>query len=186
MCGNFGLLLLNQSNTEKETTRKNSVTSSSLELKKSIVDTKKDDLDRSIDRSMHEVSATHGILLADEVGRNSHTNNETIYVGRSDSGSSTTSKSQPKKPTLLPAIKILESQTAATEIRGGQAGLANMSIIPCIAQFLRNHGYQVALVHLNINVNKPQVILSLDSVLGPCMKRLSRHEFVVSQENVIH
>jgi len=102
MCGNFGLLLLSQSAAEAAL----SASTHSIRYSKPAKagPGQGDFLDHSLNASMHQVAQSNGIQLA------------SIIEERRQS------QSKEKQADLLPAIKILEAQTAATEIRGGQAG----------------------------------------------------------------
>lgn len=93
MCGNFGLLLLGL----KAGTTDSSSHQNNESFHKPRPST--DGLDQSINASMHEVSRLQGIRFRDS----SHAN-------------------ELEQEQFLPPLKILEAQTACTEIRGGQAG----------------------------------------------------------------
>lgn len=94
MCGNFGLLALaNNSQAPQENTSQHSFHKPK---------TARDDLDASVSESMHQVSRLQGMRYNEQA-------DETAY-----------------SPTgidkMLSPVKILEAQTACTEIRGGQSG----------------------------------------------------------------
>lgn len=94
MCGNFGLLALaNSSQAPQENTSQHSFHKPR---------TAKDELDASVSESMHQVSRLQGMRYNEQA-------DETVY-----------------SPTgidkMMSPVKILEAQTACTEIRGGQAG----------------------------------------------------------------
>jgi hypothetical protein len=116
MCGNFGLLLLSQSAAAAALT-----TSTHSKHAKPANGQAGDILDQSLNQSMHQVAQANGIVLASDIEQRNQ------------------KKSKEKFAELLPAIKILEAQTAATEIRGGQAGTFSTLPyhVPCILNFLR-------------------------------------------------
>jgi hypothetical protein len=95
MCGNFGLLVLASTSTANPIPE-----SSQHSFHKPNVS--KDELDDSVSESMHQVSRLQGLRYNDQ--------NPTDAAR-----ASATEK-------LLSPVKILEAQTACTEIRGGQAG----------------------------------------------------------------
>lgn len=105
MCGNFGLLMLGGGAT--------SSTDSDHFVKKRAGD---DNLDQTLHRTLHEVSRLHGLRMA---GDPAWTHNISTS-GRYDVMEVT--EHGPENAQILPPLKILEGQTAATEIRGGQAG----------------------------------------------------------------
>jgi hypothetical protein len=95
MCGNFGLLAL----TTPVIATSVDMDHSNSSFHKPVV--AKDPLDRSLNESVHKVSKLGGVRFRDD--------------------------SLPPEPTKgvdekAPVLKILEAQTASTEIRGGQAG----------------------------------------------------------------
>ncbi len=89
MCGNFGLLSLGAGRPSDASSHHSDTFHKQV--------TARDDLDRSVSASMHQVSRLHGIRMRDE-------NDSSI------------------SETLVSPLKILEAQTANTEIRGGQSG----------------------------------------------------------------
>lgn len=96
MCGNFGLLALAAA---VNPLSNDNASNHNPSFHKPIV--AQDPLDQSINESMHQVSKSQGIRFrADSVGDDVSARKE--------------------KP--LSVVKILEAQTACTEIRGGQAG----------------------------------------------------------------
>lgn len=111
MCGNFGLLLLSQS--AGAGALSNSTHSKQAEAN---IPGQGDALDQSLNYSMHQVAQSNGIVLASTIEERKH------------------EKQQKKQKTdeLLPVIKILEAQTAATEIRGGQAGIPRCNMISAL------------------------------------------------------
>ena len=131
MCGNFGLLLLQQEESTAYTPMR--PRSSSLES----------DLDASLHDSMREVERLGGIRVSqpikDDVDTSSHHSLHTVTSGVSMDASYHSSEAplpenvqagsseqhRPKfkaRNQILDPVKILEAQIAATEIRGGQAG----------------------------------------------------------------
>jgi hypothetical protein len=101
MCGNFGLLQLGIA----PVAPKNENTTNNDD---DIQQQKWTDIDRSFHESLHEVSRLHGIRVA--MGDEEETEH------------SMTDLKSGKNSTLLSPLVILQSQTAATEIRGGQSG----------------------------------------------------------------
>ena len=103
MCGNFGLLKLGTSTAvaisdvaDAETFRK--------------PDSEKDDtLDASLHESLHEVSRLHGLRVS-------------INEDYSNTDRFTKDLKVASAIEMLSPLTILQSQTASTEIRGGQAG----------------------------------------------------------------
>lgn len=94
MCGNFGLLALaNSSSTQPENTSQHSFHKPK---------TAKDELDASVSESMHQVSRLQGMRF----------NEQADEIQYSPDGIDK----------MVSPVKILEAQTACTEIRGGQAG----------------------------------------------------------------
>lgn len=113
MCGNFGLLQIglavptNAQSIEAELIDDNGIVNPGLEKKQ-------DSLDMSLHESLHEVSRLRGLRLS-----------ERFDIPREISEQSVLSSKQPKNQStvkLLSPLVILQSQTASTEIRGGQAG----------------------------------------------------------------
>ena len=101
MCGNFGLLRLGGAHTMKS-----KQDSRGIYFGKSCKTSKlPDDLDRSLSASMHEVSRLGGLRISLEANIIPHIRGNIDVMGR-----------------LLPPLTVLQSQTACTEIRGGQAG----------------------------------------------------------------
>ena len=95
MCGNFGLLLLKQSQFQVENQINDSINSSAH-------------LDDSVHESMQRVASTNGLRIEESNKQDLH-----------QAGSVRNESSQ---PALLDVVDILEAQTANTELRGGQAG----------------------------------------------------------------
>lgn len=94
MCGNFGLLALaNNNQAPQENTSQHSFHKPR---------NAKDDLDASVSESMHQVSRLQGIRYNEQAEENAY--------------------SPTGLDKMLSPVKILEAQTACTEIRGGQAG----------------------------------------------------------------
>ena len=75
-----------------------------------VVKAKNNTLDASFHESLHEVSRLHGLRLPEDVNENPPPKNSAHGAKNSSVRS------------LLSPLRILESQTASTEIRGGQAG----------------------------------------------------------------
>ena len=100
MCGNIGLLKLSAS----------TAVASSAEFKKRRK--QPDELDRSLHRSLHEVSKLHGLRVK---GGSNWTHNVS-YDGRYDV------VEVPRSLAMLPLFNVLQAQVASTEVRGGQAG----------------------------------------------------------------
>ena len=108
MCGNFGLLLLGTSASSIE----NTVVKIDSDVENGIeVSTKEDPNDLSdliLQESLHEVSRLHGLRVSTDAGDELQLDNAV--------------KKTKLRCNLLSPLLILESQTASTEIRGGQAG----------------------------------------------------------------
>jgi hypothetical protein len=106
MCGNFGLLMLG-----KEESDKGPVANEFEKTKKP-----QDAMDVSLHQTLHEVSKLHGLRV---VGDAQWTHN--ISTSGKYNVIESTSSHAGSAP-LLDPLFILEAQTAATEVRGGQAG----------------------------------------------------------------
>lgn len=102
MCGNFGLLQVGVPALPGNESYVVSADDRGVEIK-----SKHDLLDFSFHESLHEVSRLHGLRLTEDV-------DESLFPVGSNHGAKTSS--------VLSPLIILESQTASTEIRGGQAG----------------------------------------------------------------
>lgn len=111
MCGNFGLLLLAATPSDLERSRRNQNSSSAFI--KQYINHNVDPLDQSLQRSLHEVSVTNGIRITRRI-------EDSIHL--TDGNDNKPVQDEKRDIKLLQAIRILEAQTSATEIRGGQAG----------------------------------------------------------------
>ena len=105
MCGNFGLLQIGVPASPGNQSYVVSADDRGVERQ-----SKHDLLDFSFHESLHEVSRLHGLRLPEDV-------DETFLPITSAHGAK-----KLNTRLLLSPLKILESQTASTEIRGGQAG----------------------------------------------------------------
>ena len=103
MCGNFGLLLVQQNS--------NSVGNNEIPNQSDVRTRTESELDVSLHRSMHEVSRVNGLQIASEL---LIANNNNIAEGENDL--------KKHGNQLLNPIDILKCQTSCTEVRGGQAG----------------------------------------------------------------
>ena len=113
MCGNFGLLQIGSA-----------VPVSSNAVEPKLIDDNdipnpgcekvQDSLDMSLHESLHEVSRLRGLRLSGEFDISKEI--------RQQSGLSSKQPSDHSTVQLLSPLVILQSQTASTEIRGGQAG----------------------------------------------------------------
>jgi hypothetical protein len=107
MCGNFGIVIVGQPVTSGTTTQLDNVVAP-LEVP---------ELDESLHRSMTEVRRTRGVNVAADAG----TKISNHFVNRkAEAGVST--DLDLKYLSILPPARILQDQTARTEMRGGQAG----------------------------------------------------------------
>jgi hypothetical protein len=113
MCGNFGLLQIglavpvNSQSFEKKAIDDNGILDHGFEKKQ-------DSLDISLHESLHEVSRLRGLRLSDRF-------ENPREISEQSASSSKQTKNQSIVKLLSPLV-ILQSQTASTEIRGGQAG----------------------------------------------------------------
>lgn len=104
MCGNFGLVMLGKVGKASENTQE-------FEKKKKV----ESDMDRSMHQTLAEVSKLHGVRVK----------GDPLWTqlpsasGKYDIVSTSTHHGRGE---LLPPLFILQAQTAATEVRGGQAG----------------------------------------------------------------
>jgi hypothetical protein len=113
MCGNFGLLQIGLAVPIKSQALETKVIDDNGVLDHSF-GKKQDSLDISLHESLHEVSRLRGLRLSDRFDN-----------PREISEQSALSTKQSKNESivkLLSPLVILQSQTASTEIRGGQAG----------------------------------------------------------------
>lgn len=113
MCGNFGLIMLKRAEAAADALkpRMPRIHSSNEFKNKEIVS---DERDVQYTNILQEVSKTNGIRIIDDL--------QTL-VTRSRGNSMCSEDNEVKqRGELLPPLAILQSQTAATEIRGGQAG----------------------------------------------------------------
>jgi hypothetical protein len=146
MCGNFGLLALPSPVVAAAASADMSAHNRSLHSKSHFTST--DPLDLSINRSMHQVSKLEGIRYRQEVDKDDALvrNREIVRELMQEKDVTTSSKrkyvtldtndpfrsssapkkeiheAQPEEDSLMSVLKVLEAQTACTEIRGGQAG----------------------------------------------------------------
>ena len=122
MCGNFGLIIVQQQNENNSDSN-----SKNINDNENLGQYNLPDLDESIHRSMDEVRRAHGLLLASDIththsshDHNNNNNNNNTSLGM-DSIYYSSYIYEPLRPLLDPS-KILQEQTACTEVRGGQAG----------------------------------------------------------------
>ena len=113
MCGNFGLLLLGDKSVASASGSAAAATQSAQEA---------DDMNESFNQ-LSEVSRHGGIRLA---GKKKSKSDQFAPKNGGNSYTSVPLEVESRPPfnpqTLLPPIRILEAQTACTEVRGGQAG----------------------------------------------------------------
>lgn len=109
MCGNFGLLLLRTSSSFNDDTVVRNVTVEN-DIAVPTSDDLRDSLSLTLHESLHEVSRLHGLRVSTDAG-------DKLQLDNSRDKAATNLQNN-----LLSPLLILESQTASTEIRGGQAG----------------------------------------------------------------
>lgn len=118
MCGNFGLLALaaapveySAENTMHSRNNNNSSHVEGFHKPKPATD----ELDISLNESMHQVSRLEGLRVLESVSPQ-------VPRAQQDLNKPTPSSMMVPQENMLSVLKILEAQTACTEIRGGQAG----------------------------------------------------------------
>jgi len=106
MCGNFGLIMLGKETSDS------AVPADEFEKTKK----PQDQMDVSLHQTLHEVSKLHGLrVVGDANWTHNVSSNGKYNVIESTSSHAGTAP-------MLDPLFILEAQTAATEVRGGQAG----------------------------------------------------------------
>lgn len=112
MCGNFGLVIVQPRNDS------NSNVNYDYDFG---VQSNLPGLDESIQRSMDEVRRANGLLLAGDIAISSHGNISNVSEVAIDAVAMNYAQYDTMRPLVTPS-KILQEQTACTEVRGGQAG----------------------------------------------------------------